>query len=327
MGLYQPEQAAHRDRTANVDAGCFHHEALLYSGDSGFLRGTLPFIGEALTAGEPVLVAVGEARAKLLREVLGDDAEPVRFLGVDQIGRNPARAIPAWGKFLREHASGGRPVRGIGESAWLGRSVAELEECGRHESLLNVAFEDGPQWRLLCPYDIDALEDSVIESAQLSHPWMAVDGTTQQSDAYVGPSSAPGPFEGSLPAPRGEVERHRFAADGLGAVRGAISVRAAEAHLDAEANGDLVLAINELVTNSVQYAGGHGTLDIWIEDGELLCEVRDTGRIADALAGRVPPPLDQPGGRGLWLVNHLCDLVQIRSSESGNTVRVHAHLP
>ena len=32
------------------------------------------------------------------------------------------------------------------------------------------------------------------------------------------------------------------------------------------------------------------------------------------------------GGRGLWLVNHLCDLVQVRSSQAGNVIRLHMSL-
>ena len=35
------------------------------------------------------------------------------------------------------------------------------------------------------------------------------------------------------------------------------------------------------------------------------------------------PVLDQPGGRGLWLANQLCDLVQVRTFELGNVVRIH----
>jgi anti-sigma regulatory factor (Ser/Thr protein kinase) len=37
------------------------------------------------------------------------------------------------------------------------------------------------------------------------------------------------------------------------------------------------------------------------------------------------PPIEQYGGRGLWIVNQLCDLVQIRSAPSGTVVRVHTH--
>ena len=38
----------------------FHHEALLYTGEDGFLRGTLPFIAEALADEEPLMIAVSE---------------------------------------------------------------------------------------------------------------------------------------------------------------------------------------------------------------------------------------------------------------------------
>jgi anti-sigma regulatory factor (Ser/Thr protein kinase) len=58
-----------------------------------------------------------------------------------------------------------------------------------------------------------------------------------------------------------------------------------------------------------------------------MCEVRDQGRITHAFAGRERPPDDHPGGRGLWLVNHLCDLVQIRSRPDGNVVRLRMGLP
>jgi len=45
------------------------------------------------------------------------------------------------------------------------------------------------------------------------------------------------------------------------------------------------------------------------------------------LAGRVRPSVAQPNGRGLWLVNQLCDLVQLRTLADGTVVRVHQHLP
>ena len=37
------------------------------------------------------------------------------------------------------------------------------------------------------------------------------------------------------------------------------------------------------------------------------------------------PPLDQIGGHGLWMVNQLCDLVQVRSFARGSAVRLHKH--
>jgi hypothetical protein len=50
---------------------------------------------------------------------------------------------------------------------------------------------------------------------------------------------------------------------------------------------------------------------------------RGPGR--DPLTDRRRPAPNQDGGRGLWLANQLCDLVQIRSFPSGTTVRMHMH--
>jgi anti-sigma regulatory factor (Ser/Thr protein kinase) len=87
-----------------------------------------------------------------------------------------------------------------------------------------------------------------------------------------------------------------------------------------------VLAVNELATNSMRHGGGRGVLSVWQENGTLLCEVTDRGHIADPLAGRERPPDARGGGRGLWLVNHLCDLVQVRSLHGGNVIRLHMSL-
>jgi len=51
-------------------------------------------------------------------------------------------------------------------------------------------------------------------------------------------------------------------------------------------------------------------------------EFSDSGRVTDPLAGRLMPTLEQTGGRGVYLVNQLCDLVQLRSSDHGTVVRV-----
>jgi anti-sigma regulatory factor (Ser/Thr protein kinase) len=304
----------------------FRHEALFYNGEDGFLRGVLPFVGEALETEEPLLVAVGEARSELLRDTLGEDAERVCFADMDRLGRNPARVIPAWREFLSEHAAPGHPVRGIGEPIWPGRSEVEREECARHESLLNVAFAHGPEWRLLCPYDLDALDADTLEAARLTHPALMHEGISRRNDAYLPLHRAPGPFDGSLSDPPAEREELAYTARGLGAIRSLVAKRAAAAGLAPEPREDLVLAINELVTNSVQYGGGGGTLAIWTEADAFVCEVRDRGYIEDPLVGRLPPPVEQHGGRGLWLVNHLCDLTQIRSAPSGTVVRVHMRL-
>jgi anti-sigma regulatory factor (Ser/Thr protein kinase) len=61
---------------------------------------------------------------------------------------------------------------------------------------------------------------------------------------------------------------------------------------------------------------------MWLERGAAVVQFTDRGTVRDPLTGRLSPPLDAAGGRGLYLVNQLCDLVQVRSSDRGTTVRV-----
>ena len=86
---------------------------------------------------------------------------------------------------------------------------------------------------------------------------------------------------------------------------------------------DMVLAGHELATNSIRHGGGSGTMRIWADAKTVICEARDRGRLNSLLAGREVPMPDRLEGRGLWLANQLCDLVQIRSSPEGTTVRLH----
>jgi len=118
----------------------------------------------------------------------------------------------------------------------------------------------------------------------------------------------------------------RFTLQELSVLRRFVLQGATEASLDADRAHDLVLAVNELATNSVRHGGGAGTLRMWAEAGTFMCEVQDSGHITEPSVGQIPPPPEQHTGRGLWVVNRLCDLVQIRSTPKGSIVRVHMRL-
>ncbi len=134
------------------------------------------------------------------------------------------------------------------------------------------------------------------------------------------------PFEGALPAPSKRPRELTFTSEQLADLRRFVSQGATEALLEGSRSDDLVLAVNELATNSLRHGGGEGKLLMWSEADTLLCEVRDSGHITEPLVGRSPPETRQPTGRGLWVVHHLCDLVQIRSTATGSVVRVHMRL-
>lgn len=117
-----------------------------------------------------------------------------------------------------------------------------------------------------------------------------------------------------------------FDLSNLPAVRRTVLAHGAEAGLRAPRDEDLVLAVNELATNSVRHGGGRGTLRLWRERGSVVCEVRDRGGIRDPLAGRHRPDGSSTGGYGLWLANQVCDLVQVRTTPQGGVVRVHMRI-
>ena len=312
----------HRAPPIGGRGGAFKHEAFLYAGEEEFVAGALSFVAGALQANEPALVAVRDDRAELLREALGDDARRVTLADAVELARNPARLIPAWLRFLEEQA----PDRGrgtvIAESIWPGRSAAELSECARYEELLNVAFADGRAWRLVCPYDVAVLDDDAVELARSTHPLLWRHGGTKSSGAYEGADAAQ-PFEGTLPDPPAGAQTLAFTITGLHALREFVTDAAHRARLSREGTENVRLAVNELASNSIRHGGGAGTLTTWRENGSLICQVSDRGRIREPLVGRLRPAPDQASGRGLWLVNHLCDLVQVRSDDRGSVVRVH----
>lgn len=89
---------------------------------------------------------------------------------------------------------------------------------------------------------------------------------------------------------------------------------------------DFVIAVSEVAANTVRHARSRGTMEIWYDAHELVCEIRDSGVITDLSVGREPPPANATGGHGLWLVHQVCDRVYLHSDEAGTIIRLHMSL-
>jgi anti-sigma regulatory factor (Ser/Thr protein kinase) len=303
----------------------FQHEAFFYDGERDFVAGATAFLREGLHAHEPALVVVSQSRIDLLRKRLKADAGAVVFANMATVGANPARIIPAWTEFVRRFP--GRPIRGIGEPIWAGRSPAELVECQHHESLLNLAFAGHSRFTLMCPYDTGALDAEVLTEACRSHPIVRRHGVASFSDEYRGTEGCSSPFTQPLsPVPAGTVEVG-LQVGLLSTLRVHVLDRARKAGLDDGRARDAVTAVNEAASNALRHGSGRGVLRVWTTSEALVCEVSNDGYIDNPLVGRIWPELDSLGGRGLWMVNQLCELVQVRSLPSGTTVRMHLVRP
>lgn len=117
-----------------------------------------------------------------------------------------------------------------------------------------------------------------------------------------------------------------FGRSELARARELVAREAEEANLSSGRCTDLVIAVNELATNSIRHGGGGGKLCVWREYGALVVEVQDGGRIEQSLLGRIRPAPLAGRGRGLWMARQLCDLVQIRSGPEGTDVRLRMSL-
>jgi anti-sigma regulatory factor (Ser/Thr protein kinase) len=307
------------------DPARFWHGALVYDGDAEFVAGVGEFLEDGLEADEPMLVVVGAEKIGWLRDRLGSASAAIRFEDMGEIGTNPGRIIGYWRDFVEAEADGRRP-RGVGEPVFPTRSAAELAECSHHEALLNTAFDDGVPWRLLCPYDRATLAPAVLDDAARNHPVLLSGGSQSESGTYVR-GRITELIDDPLPEPASTLLHLEIDLHTLSALRVIVGTLAERVGLPPRRSADLVLAVNELAANSIRYGGGGGTFRCWQDGHSLVCEVRDAGHIADPLVGRSRPSVDQLGGRGVWIVHHLCDLVQLRTSAAGTVVRVHAALP
>lgn len=298
----------------------FVHEAFIYREPDQAVAQLGGFIRDGLARDEPVLVALPGARLDRVRHELGDTTADLTLVDLQELGRNPGRITAVWHDWISSHP--GQPLRGIGEPVWPGRSAAEVVECHTHERLLNLACEGSRLW-LVCPYDATALSAEVLSMAQDAHPFVVADDERQAVE------SSGGAWDDVLRAPLEEpddvavdIEFSHHPAD----VRRHTIKQAAAAGLPAERIEDLVLAINEVATNSLRHAAGVGRYRMWCDSSSLVAEVRDSGRIRQPLVGRIPPGPDAQDGRGLWMTHQLCDLVQLRSGADGTVVRLHMRL-
>ncbi|MEH0442321.1 MULTISPECIES: anti-sigma factor RsbA family regulatory protein [unclassified Streptomyces] len=297
----------------------FEHPALFYRSAREYVDRTVSFVQEGLDVGEPVAVAVPGPNLELIREALGADARAVLLLDMTEAGRNPGRIIS---KVLRGFADGHRNgrVRIIGEPIWPGRSALEYPACAQHEALINPAFA-GRAVTVLCPYDETGLDEEVLADARITHPTVLSGDAEAASDAYDW-RSVVARYNRPLP-PAPDAAEFAFGAQELAAARAFAVDRAGRLGLAGQRLTDAELAVAELTTNSVVHGGGRGTLAVWADGGQVVCEVRDAGRMIDPLAGRRPPEHGQIGGRGLLLVHYVADLVRVHTADDGTTVRFY----
>jgi anti-sigma regulatory factor (Ser/Thr protein kinase) len=256
----------------------------------------------------------------LLREHFAKPGD-LRFADMADLGRNPARIIPEVQDFIEGHA--GQRVRYIGEPIWPGRSATEICEATRHEALINLAFSETSA-TIVCPYDVAGLAPSVVAEAGCTHPGILANGRVANATRYAGPGNFPPECDRPLPTPPATAETLDYQTD-LRRMRRLVADHAYRAGLSDERASDLVLAASEIAANTLGHTAAGGTMHIWHTAAEVLCQIHDQGWITDPLAGRIRHAPEERG-HGLWVVNQMCDLAELRTGAEGTTIRLHKRI-
>jgi len=112
-----------------------------------------------------------------------------------------------------------------------------------------------------------------------------------------------------------------YAAPGdLAGIRAFVRAHAGDLGLPEPRADLLTLAVSELATNTLQHTTGGGQVRLHAAPGRLLCDVIDQGPMRSI--GRAMPAADALRGRGLAIVERLCDDVGITAEDGGTRVRL-----
>ena len=120
-----------------------------------------------------------------------------------------------------------------------------------------------------------------------------------------------------------------FGRDEITVLRHQISARLPAVGLVGDRLQGFVLAVNEIITNVVLHAGGHGRLVLWLTGGSAWCTVTDSGPGIPARYLSAPeiPEAYEVGGRGIWLAYQLCDEVTVATGPIGTTIGLRIAVP
>jgi len=309
-----------RTGAARGHAGHFH-EAGFYGCDAEFRALVMPFVDEAIAAGEPVIIGYDDRKNALVRSWLTDPS-PVTFLADKSVYAAPARAIAAYRRLFELHAAtGAGQIRITGEVPHPGNG-GSFEGWDRYEAAVNTIWDDFPVWGL-CLYDTATAPAAVLDAAERTHPRIVapsgahrVNGRFQDVSVFQALPIAADPLEKTRPT----VEL----ADSSAAEARQALTQIGEGRVPGTILEDLLIGVTEAVSNALLHGRGSVMVRIWATPGRIVINVHDQGHgPADPLAGLVPTSSTIPdAGLGLWLIHQLDIDVALNHADDGFTVRL-----
>ncbi|MGY1857985.1 anti-sigma factor RsbA family regulatory protein [Modestobacter sp. SYSU DS0290] len=315
---------------ATRPTGGLVHDVAFASSRPGLAGLAIPFAREGLAAGDPVVVVTSAPVADAVRAALGDVAGLSFADQGDVYGRRTPATLTAFRKLVGEFPPPpGRRLRVLAELP-ARPDAREWLEWQRYEAVVEHALGGWPVW-FLCLQDTGRLPEEIVRWAHCTHRHVLDDSGRRPNPGFQEPER----LLGQLPVPTEPLQAAPplLAADGVtrpGAVRHGLVPLLNALDRSPDATDDLLLAIDELVTNALVHGRPPVDVRVWADGGTVVCTVVDRGTgPTDPFAGYGPAHGEDlsRGGMGLWLARQLCDHVDIWTDARGVTVRVTTELP
>jgi anti-sigma regulatory factor (Ser/Thr protein kinase) len=299
------------------DGTALRHNAFVYESHDQYLARAVPFLREALRAGEGAIVAHTKLGMAMMREALGPDAAEVTFVDVSSAYTRPARTLAAYHEVYRQQLQKTPKLRAVADVQF-GPDPREWDLWTGYEAVFNRSFGHLPAW-VLCSYDANGTPDPIIEGVWRTHPEVLAGDAWSASGLYEDPD----PLLRRITPPPEELPELRSIQPGRDAeqIRERLAPELIAAGLGEAKTLEMLLAATEIATNALQHGAGIEDVRVGRVDGRFVCEVIDRGHgFDDPAAGYLAPRTGV--GSGLWVARQLTWRIEFFRSPKGFTARI-----
>jgi anti-sigma regulatory factor (Ser/Thr protein kinase) len=299
------------------------HEALFFTSQHELQTESAPFLREGLESGGDAVLACTEVHNEALSHALGDDERVIR-LARREIYRKPVTALESIRDFLGARVEAGTSqVRVVCEVDY-GSTARSWDDWCRFEAVVNHVLTDFPLWTL-CAYDVPHLPGVVLDAGLITHPIVRRSGRRGENPDYRDPAEVLRRPPLDVPSPTRAPDVDEPDVGDLRRLARRLREVLLAGDMDDGAVDDVLLALNEVVTNGLRHGVPPVSVRAWLTPEALVCAVTDRGPgIDDPFVGYLPGNGDAlPEGQfGLWLARRLCDEVDTLHTPDGFTVRL-----
>ncbi|MDQ2792024.1 MAG: sensor histidine kinase [Actinomycetota bacterium] len=278
------------------------HHGLLHPATANVATTLAPLVADRLARGEPVLAVLPPATADRLRILLPVVAG-LHTTDSAELYRHPGRVLSRYRAWIGDTSPNGEPVT----------IVAAPEPDGDdHRAALWMHIDAAAtlalaecDLTLVCVYSDDP---GTADAVRRAHPSLLNGSTVPNpdhlpADQFVARYPLPPPADLGAPALTHTIDRPAQ----LAGLRQMVAGHTTRAGLACDRCEDFVLAVTEVASNAIEHGVPPAGVQLWTTSTSVICQITDTGRHTQPLAGLLPPPTNQRRGRGLWMAHQLCD--------------------